>query len=385
MEKDDTSVAILKTLWRRLGDGHWSISDGRELRLKPKTGSDPAFFTFQNQLELLTNTPGGDVHNVFSSFGPTDFLVKQSILPVVALVQGENAIRCIGTASVISCSGYLMTASHVLLNPAESKYGKVARKGNTLLFGDGLQMGVFIPISPAYGTRGFRFFRFEQCWFWGDWEESPLIHEGDRFHYLTDIAICKISELPNRVAHQPLSLSLNPFQAGEKAYAFGYALMDDIPIETREGQLFISNFVQDIYVSVGEVINVFPENHVTRDVPAPGPCFDFSARIPGKMSGGRGSIDPPDGESPESDSAAIQRCRDNAGSGYRGVAAGIVDCQAALDYSKRVDLRAPQTRNFRLPFRRPGYSRRGAPTSVLSLPRWHDSVGTRKRAEGLRR
>jgi hypothetical protein len=229
-------------------------------------------------VELLTNTPGGNVHHAFSSFGTTDFLIKQSILPVVAWLQGDNAIRCIGTASVISCSGYLLTASHVLLDPVDSKYGKVVRKGNTLLFGDGLQMGVFIPINPAYGAPGFRFLPFEQCWFWGEWKESPLLHESDRFHYLTDIAICKIPGLPNDVAHQPLSLSLNAFKPGEKAYAFGYALMEDIPVEILRGELSVSNFIQDIYVSVGEVMSVFPENHLKREVPTPGPCFDFNAK-----------------------------------------------------------------------------------------------------------
>jgi hypothetical protein len=62
--------------------------------------------------------------------------------------------------------------------------------------------------------------------------------------------------------------------------------MDDIAVGNRNGQLFIGNFVQDIYVSVGEVMNVFPDNHVRQDVPTPGPCFDFKAKIPGKMSGG---------------------------------------------------------------------------------------------------
>jgi hypothetical protein len=33
-------------------------------------------------------------------------------------------------------------------------------------------------------------------------------------------------------------------------------------------------------------MNLFPDNHQRRDVPTPGPCFDFRARIPGKMSGG---------------------------------------------------------------------------------------------------
>src|ERR1700737_2728112 len=42
----------------------------------------------------------------------------------------------------------------------------------------------------------------------------------------------------------------------------------------------------DLYVSVGEVMQMFPQNHFQKDVPTPGPCFDFKAKIPGKMSGG---------------------------------------------------------------------------------------------------
>ena len=41
----------------------------------------------------------------------------------------------------------------------------------------------------------------------------------------------------------------------------------------------------DLYVSIGNVGKVFAENHVTKDVRTPGPCFDFDAKIPGKMSG----------------------------------------------------------------------------------------------------
>jgi hypothetical protein len=282
----DRSVGILKSRWARLSDGRWGMRDMKGLDLIPQAAPDPAFFKFESQIELLTNSPGGNVHDFFSSFGPTDFLMKQSILPVVAWVDGENFIRCIGTASVISCSGYLMTATHVLLDPVDRKYGNVVRKGNTLLFPNGLNMGVFIPFNPAYGAHGFRFFAFQQSWCWGQWKESPLLHEDDRFQYLTDVAICKIAEMPDGVAHQPLHLSLNSFSVGEKAYALGYALMDDIAIGNRNGQLSIGNFVQDIYVSVGEVMNIFPDNHVRQDVPTPGPCFDFKAKIPGKMSGG---------------------------------------------------------------------------------------------------
>jgi hypothetical protein len=74
-------------------------------------------------------------------------------------------------------------------------------------------------MSPAYGFNGFRFFRFEKFWLWGGWKDSPLVHESNTFKYMTDIAICKIPEMPNDAAHQPFSLSSNPFAVGESAYA----------------------------------------------------------------------------------------------------------------------------------------------------------------------
>jgi hypothetical protein len=32
-------------------------------------------------------------------------------------------------------------------------------------------------------------------------------------------------------------------------------------------------------------MEVFPQNHLRQEVSTPGPCFDFKAKIPGKMSG----------------------------------------------------------------------------------------------------
>ena len=275
-------VSILKTLWGRDPDGGWGMRGAKGLTLKPRAGFDASFFKFESRLELLTQTPGPN--ELFSAFGPTDFLLKQSILPVVAWNDGDTVLRCIGTASVISCSGYVMTASHVLLDPKESGYGDVSRNGNTLTFGKSLNVGVFIPTNPASNVDGLIFFRFEQSWFWGGWKSSPLIHEDDRFEYLTDVAICKIAPMPSGSPHQPLNLSLHNFRPGEKAYAYGYALMNDIPINATGG--ISREHRPDLYVSVGHVMRVFPKNHLQKEVPTPGPCFDFNARIPGKMSGG---------------------------------------------------------------------------------------------------
>lgn len=286
-KRQSTEVAVLKTLWRKDQTGRWGIHDLKGLTLKPRSGFGADYFAFDSQMELMTTHPATrSVHELFTSFGPTDFLLKQSIVPVVAWVEGEDSIRCIGTAFVISCTGYLITACHVLLDPQDRKYGKVVRRGNEIRFLGGIRMGVLIPTSPAYGQAGSLFLPFEQSYYWGEWRESPLPHEDESFDILTDIAVCKVPLMPDGTAHQPLNLSLNRFAIGEVAYAFGYAEMADIRFEETAGKLTVPDFEQDLFVSVGEVMTVFPDNHQHKHVPTPGPCFDFRAKVPGKMSGG---------------------------------------------------------------------------------------------------
>ena len=61
--------------------------------------------------------------------------------------------------------------------------------------------------------------------------------------------------------------------------------MAPIPLEYKNGAMSIKEFPADLYVSIGAVNEVFPQNHTERNVSTPGPCFDFQAKIPGKMSG----------------------------------------------------------------------------------------------------
>ena len=286
MDAGGRKIKIMKTLWARREDGRWGIHDFKALALEPKEKSEDDFFAIEGKMELLTTSPPKNIHAAFSSFGTADFLMKQSIVPVVAFVPDEKVVKCIGTAFVISCTGFLVTACHVLLDPVERGYGKAIRSGKTIIFSDGFQMGVMIPVSPAYGIKGFRFFPFEYSWYWGEWKNTPLFHEDEKFDTLIDIAICKIPEMPDGVAHQPLNLSLNRFKKGEKAYSVGYANMKDIPINIEDGRLSLDAFEDEIFLSFGEVLDTFPENHTKKEVPTPGPCFDFNARIPGKMSGG---------------------------------------------------------------------------------------------------
>jgi hypothetical protein len=115
--------------------------------LKPRAGFAADFFPYQSQLELMTSSPATtNIYELFTSFGSTDFLLKQSILPVVAWVEGEPAIRCIGTAFVISCTGYIITACHVLLDPQDrsAKPLAVARPGGRAQLGHSHRGGFYM-------------------------------------------------------------------------------------------------------------------------------------------------------------------------------------------------------------------------------------------------
>lgn len=178
-----------------------------------------------------------------------------------------------------------MTASHVVLDPQDSGYGRVTAKNGKIDTVEGVALGVLIPLNPAMLPGGFEFHPFQDAWYWGEWKKSPLIREADQLASLIDIAVCKLPERADGSAYQPLNLSLTPFVRGETACAIGYALMEDIPIQYVNGQPRIDKFPWELYVSTGEVSEVFPLNHLEPAVPTHGPCFEFRARIPGKMSG----------------------------------------------------------------------------------------------------
>src|SRR4030042_5720838 len=61
--------------------------------------------------------------------------------------------------------------------------------------------------------------------------------------------------------------------------------MPDTPVSVKGKAISLSEPQDELFVSVGRVMHVFPDNHLSRDGPTPGPCFDFGAKVPGKMSG----------------------------------------------------------------------------------------------------
>lgn len=216
----DEGLGILKTLWAVDENGAWAITGIKGLYLRPRPGDKPDYFRPQSQFELLTNRPSP--RDFLSSFGSTDFLLKQSIVPVVAIVDGESFVRCIGTAFFISCSGYVATAAHVLLDPIEAGYAPSRNSSDDRAAWNGFTMGVLVPINPASRTRGHRFLPFTSARYWGGWKEQPLFNQRPSFAYDLDIAICKVDPITD-MTFQPLNLSRVPIKCNQQAFALGFA------------------------------------------------------------------------------------------------------------------------------------------------------------------
>ncbi len=167
-------VSIMKTLWSRRADGRWQIDSMKGLELSSGDANKERYFALRGDIQLMTDRPNSGIDDVMTMFGPTEFLMQQSIVPVVAWIEGEPTMRCIGTASIISCTGYMLTAAHVLMDPIESGYG-ATRDGDQVRMHDDLNFGILMPFwAPSSGMnmqKAFRFFPIEQAWNWGGWKQ----------------------------------------------------------------------------------------------------------------------------------------------------------------------------------------------------------------------
>lgn len=90
------------------------------------------------------------MEDFFATFGLTEFLIRQSIVPVIAWNDGDRGMRCNGTGFFISASGLLMTAAHVIRDPIDDRCANLTEIGdNAFRFGKSLPMGVLLPANPA--------------------------------------------------------------------------------------------------------------------------------------------------------------------------------------------------------------------------------------------
>ena len=72
-----------KSIWRQDPSGKWGVHAMKGLHLKPRAGSADDFFKIEDNIDLMTERPE-ILQNLFATFGGTEFLLRQSIVPVVA-------------------------------------------------------------------------------------------------------------------------------------------------------------------------------------------------------------------------------------------------------------------------------------------------------------
>lgn len=287
-------IGILKSLWKKNEAGAWAIHGVKGIDLKPREGFEANYFKIKDEMVLLTDRPGPVFQDFFATFGLTEFLIRQSIVPIVAWNDGDQGMRCIGTGFFISASGLLMTAAHVIRDPIDEQYANFTQIGDRAFrFDKSLHMGVLLPANPAARNAPREIFNppdeirsadsfiapIEWAQHWGQEVVGPLFHMKPEYKLDLDIAVCKIAENQIGGSYQPLNIGQHNLKIGDRAVAIGYAEMENI----RFGDLAASS--PSLVVSVGSVTNIYPDNITRKVATTPGPCFEFDAKIPGKMSG----------------------------------------------------------------------------------------------------
>jgi hypothetical protein len=287
-------IAILKSIWKKNEAGVWAVHDLKGIDLKPRQGFEADYFKIEDEMVLLTQQPGPVMQDFFATFGHTEFLIRQSIVPIVAWNEGDPGMRCIGTGFFISASGFLITAAHVIRDPIDDKYANFTQIADKAFrFDKSLHMGVLLPANPAMRTAPPEVFNvpgeirvadsfiapIEWAMHWGQEVVGPLFHMKPEYKLDLDIAVCKVVE--NRIgrSYQPLNVGQHNLKVGDRAVAIGYAEMENIQF----GEL--PAYQPSLVVSVGSVTNIYPDNITKKEATTPGPCFEFDAKIPGKMSG----------------------------------------------------------------------------------------------------
>jgi hypothetical protein len=275
-------MKILKTFWQQEQDSRYGVVAMQSIDLlgPDRTGAD--FFAVQNDMVVTEHPPiAGTIKSVMG----------ESIVPVVAIVAGENKVRCVGTAFFVSCTGLLITAAHVVTDPIDRRYGNVREGDDASLRAHEMNFGVLVPNNPLFQIPGHSFFPFEWSLFLAEQRPVPLSFMGLDLKLTSDIAICKVPEKTGSYPHQPLAIVQSGIigtgmSVGSDAYALGYAGMENFDIDLNTAGQIIAHKKFNLHGSAGKIIEFFPNNFDHQVVPTPGPCFSFGAKIPSGMSGG---------------------------------------------------------------------------------------------------
>lgn len=275
-----TTLELLKLQFGMNKEGKWAINSMKGIPLRPTEGSGNYFFSIRD--DIVMEQP--------SFLSTTKFVLGQSIVPLVAHVQGERVLRCLGTGFFISCTGLLITAAHVITDPIERQYGGIEELDDLTWQARDLHLGVMIPLNPLLQGNGYIFCAIEWATFLSERTENPLPIAGVNLKLTADTAICKVSPIGEGIPHQPLAIVQSGMAGtgmavGKTATAIGYGEMKDVELAQESDHVISGKFFFDIHASTGEILERFPDNLTERHVPTPGACFSASLYLPAGMSG----------------------------------------------------------------------------------------------------
>lgn len=162
-------MKVMKVFWQQRKDGAYAIVEMKGLDLLGPSRAGQDFFDVEDNI-VVTHTPpiAGTVRSVLG----------ESIVPVVAVVGGEEMVRCIGTAFFISCTGLLVTAAHVITDPIERKYGNVQEIAGQAIETKGMNFGVLVRNNPLFQIPGYAFYPFEWSMLIAEERAVPFSHRG---------------------------------------------------------------------------------------------------------------------------------------------------------------------------------------------------------------
>ena len=273
-------MEVLRALFGQRDDGVWQIQSLMPVPLNPENGGDHNFYPVKDDL-FFADPP---------FIGTIRYTLGQSIVPLVAHVPGENVLMCLGTGFFISCSGFLITAAHVITDPIDRRYGGLRELDDGTWYLGRLKVGVMIPTNPLAGIRGYIFREIEWASFLAERIESPLVAKGTELKLMWDTALCKVAPLAKGVPYQPLAIVQRGLKGigtaiGKAVTVVGYGEMQDVELSQESENVISGDFRFTPHVSIGKVLQRFPDNTEERQVSTPGACFSTSAKLPAGMSG----------------------------------------------------------------------------------------------------
>lgn len=279
--REESKLKLLKVHFRNNANGKWIIDAITGIALNAREGDESDFFLIRDDLV--------DTHSV-AFLGSTRFILGQSIVPLVAHVQGERILRCLGTGFFISCTGLLVTAAHVITDPIERQYGEVSEQKELTWYAKNLHLGVLIACNNLFGAGGYIYRPVEYASFLSEPQDCTLPISDVDLKLKSDIAICKVMAIRGDAPYQPLTIVQSGIvgkgmAVGKTATAVGYGGMRDVELTQESDHTFSGGLSFDLYASRGVIEERFPDNLTEPCVPTPGPCFSAAMQFLGGMSG----------------------------------------------------------------------------------------------------